>query len=218
VAGIFRIQVPELVQIADDTAVSFELRDGRVYHEGLVFLLPELSRDIEWRSSGTVGLDETLDLRLQAQLPLDMLHDGPLMRSLSQRPLEFKVVGTLSKPKVELFRDGGWLQELIDLAGGEDAEAGAGEPEAIAESVLGIVGDALNELQSLDVQNRPTPLLDRLRQRAAARQEANADQGDAAEPSGEQTPPQAEPKPRPRLFPRLFRRRKPAPDAAAPPE
>ena len=90
---LLKVQVPQTVQIADDTAVVFELREGRVYHEGLVFWLPELSKDIKWQTSGTVGLDDSLDLTVQAQLPLTLLHDGPLAQRLSDRPLKFGVTG-----------------------------------------------------------------------------------------------------------------------------
>jgi hypothetical protein len=158
---ILGVQVPQTLKIAEDTEVQFELRDGRVYHDGLVFLLPELSHDICWRTSGTVGLDETLDLTVQGQLPIT--------QRLSERPFEFHVTGTVDKPKVELSRDRGWLKELIDLTTPEPTlEDGAAEDDdSLPASLLKIVGQALDELGDPE---RPTPLLDRIRERREARE------------------------------------------------
>jgi len=170
-SSLLKVQVPQTVQIADDTEVVFELRDGRVFHEGLVFWLPEISKDIRWQSSGTVGLDESLDLIVQAQLPLTLIHDGPLTQRLSDRPFEFHIVGTLDQPKLELFKDRSWVTELVDVLTSKPAPGGGQDTgqteEALAESILDAVGRAVDELSDPD---RLTPVLDRIRERREERQ------------------------------------------------
>jgi hypothetical protein len=67
----------------------------------MVFVLPQLAPDFEVTSSGTLGLDETLDLQLEVRLPAVPGDDNPLLRLLSQAsttPLVLSVTGTVAKP------------------------------------------------------------------------------------------------------------------------
>lgn len=124
VAGLLRVEMPDTMRIADGTEVRFELRDGRVYHEGLTFLLPQISPDMTWRTKGSVGLlDETLDLNVQAKLPFNLAGDGPLASRLAERPIEFQIGGTLDQPKLELPNDRNWLQEATGALAGDGSSA-----------------------------------------------------------------------------------------------
>jgi hypothetical protein len=219
VSKLLKVDVPQTVEIADATSVAFELRNGRVYHEGLVFWLPELSKDIKWQTSGTVGLDESLDLTVQAQLPMTLVHKGALAQRLAQRPLEFNVTGTLKKPKLELFQDRSWITGLVDALtsnpksesppDSQESSATSAEPEAeatdaetsdpLAESLIEAVGNAMDVFTDPD---RPTPLLDGMKQRREERLEEKAQRRAEENASDE------EQKKKPRLFRGgLFRKR-----------
>lgn len=80
-----------LVSISD-RSIDFRLVDGRVYHQGLEFQVG----DVTVRSRGSVGLDETLSLMLELQVPEKWL--GRRARSLSPGGLvlQVPVSGTLS--------------------------------------------------------------------------------------------------------------------------
>jgi hypothetical protein len=207
ISQVLNIQTPQTLEIADDTEVAFEVREGRVYHEGLAFFLPELSREMVWRTRGAVGLDESLDLTVEAQLPLNLIHDGPLFRQLSENPLLIHVTGDLKHPQLSLDEGGGWIQKLIDAASGglaRDATDDRPEEQVIVDSILGLVDETLrgmrsdNERSRSESEARPLTLLERLRERRRFREEEAAQ---AAEENGD------EPASRLRLFPgRLFRR------------
>ena len=65
VSTILDKDLPTKVRIAEQSNVGFSVRDRRVWHEGLMFMLPELSSDFVIRTSGSVGIDESLDLTVQ---------------------------------------------------------------------------------------------------------------------------------------------------------
>jgi len=92
---------PLVLQIAKDDVVSFNLHDGRVYHENLNFRLAAMQVELVVHSHGSVGLDETLDWFIEFQFPgLDDadLTGHPFMKLLSDKPT-VHVVGTLSQPQ-----------------------------------------------------------------------------------------------------------------------
>jgi hypothetical protein len=94
--------VPLALQIAKDDVVSFNMHDGRVYHENLTFRLLAQPIELLVHSHGSVGLDETLDWFVEFQFPglegAD-LTGHPFMKLLSQKPA-LHITGTLSQPKL----------------------------------------------------------------------------------------------------------------------
>jgi hypothetical protein len=75
---------------AEESEIRFQVRDGRMHHEGLRIGFPEI--DPKWvvRSSGSIGMDETLDLHLELpRLRKDKRDEGPL---------KCHVTGTISQP------------------------------------------------------------------------------------------------------------------------
>ncbi len=74
-----------------DRTVDFRLVDGRVYHQGLEFQIGD------WlvRSRGSVGLDESLSLLLELQIPQQGL--GRKFQTLGITRLEIPVTGALRK-------------------------------------------------------------------------------------------------------------------------
>ena len=116
-------------------------------------------------STGSVGLDETIDLQLEVPIPLTLIRDGPLARRLSQRPLLFHVSGTLERPVLKFRGNKGWLDELVNIL---DADSDSAEPSHVARTILGIVDDVMEP----DSETGKSPLeevLQRIRQRGAER-------------------------------------------------
>jgi hypothetical protein len=114
---MLQVDLPGALRIADDTEVTFHLRDGRVHSEGLTFLLPELSSELVWKTYGSVGLDETLDLTVEAQLPVSLAGENEMLRRFLSKPFELQIKGTLDDPDYQLPEDRQWLLSAAGLIG-----------------------------------------------------------------------------------------------------
>jgi hypothetical protein len=71
----------------------------------MVFLLPELAKEVSITSSGSVHLDESIDLMLQLNVPKIVQTGKPFLAVLSQiasMPIQLRVSGTVSEPKLQL--------------------------------------------------------------------------------------------------------------------
>ena len=85
----------DVVRLVQDAEIRFHAEDGRLHHEGLRIGLPDIDPDLVISSSGSVGLDQTLDLHVE--LPrLD-----PLLRK-EKGPAKCHITGTISNPKVSV--------------------------------------------------------------------------------------------------------------------
>lgn len=85
-----------LVRI-DNSAVAFQMVDGRVYHRGLRFNVG----DAVVESSGSVGVDETLNLVLAVPILDEWVAKEPtLLGRLRGQALRIPIQGTLNKPKI----------------------------------------------------------------------------------------------------------------------
>lgn len=173
VAGLRGREPPGLMTVAETSTVRFQVIDGRVHHQGLTFLLPYAGASFGIDSSGSVGIDETLDLTLALDLPAEWLGDSLLARFVTAEPLELRVRGTVDEPIVGVgsaSRLTSRLQTLLnrsklpandESSADVSAEDGSGD---VTDSVLGIVGDLLEQLP--DAEGRLLPgLQDRLRER-----------------------------------------------------
>jgi len=177
--AVFSIDIPNKLQVADGTDVHFHLNEGRVHHEGLTFLLPEISSDVVFKTSGSVGLDETLDLYVDVPLAATLIRDGPLARVLSQRAVQFHVTGTLNEPNIGFPKDWSLLRNLTvsDLADDGESESSLGA------SAASLLSDLLDAARGEDGQIE-TPLLDRLRElRGGDSQDSEASPEEADTPS-----------------------------------
>lgn len=92
------LPAPNTFRIAKESVTRFHVHQGRIHHDGLTFVLPDLSEDLLIRTSGSVGLDSTLDLRVFVQVPADLVAGRPLLTPFADRPIELRVTGTLSEP------------------------------------------------------------------------------------------------------------------------
>jgi hypothetical protein len=91
-ADLYDRKPSEIVRVVEDARVRFGVRNGRLYHEGMRFAFPDISPDLVVRSSGSVGLDQSLDLLLEV----------PRLLSREASPLEVRITGTVSRPRVEV--------------------------------------------------------------------------------------------------------------------
>lgn len=132
---------PELVRIVDDSWIEFELRDGRIFHEGLVLVLPQVSEDFTLSSSGFVGLDESIDLTVQMRFPESLTSPIPFLRRLTNAPIELQVTGTLKKPRIKF--PGG--RDLLEELAGRLRNPGENDSP---QSLEGAVGNIIQGLTS----------------------------------------------------------------------
>ncbi|CAK9053921.1 Uncharacterized protein SCF082_LOCUS29335 [Durusdinium trenchii] len=113
-----------LLKIEDQT-ISYRLSRGRVHHEEIRFQVG----GITLTSSGSVGLDETVNLVVQIPLPESWLTKSPLLQSLKGEAVPLVITGTLSRPSVDgrVLGDfgkrigakaaGGLLRRILEKAG-----------------------------------------------------------------------------------------------------
>jgi hypothetical protein len=196
-ASLLGTQMPTRVRIADGSLVNFELRDRRVHHDGLAFGLPEISSTLLIQTSGSVGLDKTLDLRVQVPIALDLALSGPLAQRLSGKSINLVVTGTLDDPKVTLPPgETAWQQFTRILSENPDEADGV-----VADDLAGLARELLPGARetAANVAEGLSDTLSRIRERRAERRAAS-DRTDAAseeavvagtpsDPSGDALPP-----------------------------
>jgi hypothetical protein len=83
-----------VVHRTEESEIPFQVRDGRIYHDGQRIGFPEIDPELVISSRGSIGVDETLDLHL----------DLPRLRKdkLDKGPRQFHVTGTISQPKIAI--------------------------------------------------------------------------------------------------------------------
>ena len=105
--------IPNQIQVLKDSSIDFSITNAGIHHSGMVFLLPELAKEMSITSSGSVHLDESIDLMLQLKVPKIVQTGRPLLAMLSQvatMPIQLRVLGTVSEPELQ-------LPEGLDLLG-----------------------------------------------------------------------------------------------------
>ncbi|MCP4944634.1 MAG: hypothetical protein GY924_22000 [Planctomycetaceae bacterium] len=181
------INLPGALTVAENVTVDFSVIDGRVHHSGLALILPQGDRSIEIVSSGSVGLDETLDLTVSIKLPEGLLGKGAVRDALTSQPIQLAVTGTLEAPKLSVSSKQGILQsfgKLLESTGKDSSESNPGE---VGDALSDILGDVLNLAQERKQKKQAaesqaptgtegqepnagrTPLLPRLREKEGGR-------------------------------------------------
>ena len=64
-ADMYGKKPSDVVRIVEDAEVRFQVREGRMHHEGLRIGFPDIAPDLLVSSRGSVGLDHSLDLVLE---------------------------------------------------------------------------------------------------------------------------------------------------------
>jgi hypothetical protein len=77
--------------------VKFDVQDGRVHHERLTLSVG----DVTIRTTGSVGLDETLALAAEVPIPDEWVANRQLLAGLKGTVLKIPVGGTFSQPRVD---------------------------------------------------------------------------------------------------------------------
>ncbi|MEI8379898.1 MAG: hypothetical protein WCJ09_07210 [Planctomycetota bacterium] len=80
-----------------EQAIPFKLAAGRVYHENVTFAIGEG----QIQSSGSVGMDETIDYMLQIAILDDWVKDQKLLANLKGKSIRIPVRGTLTRPQID---------------------------------------------------------------------------------------------------------------------
>ena len=173
------IQGDLAMTVSESTEVSFQVVDGRVHHQGLMFLLPVADSSFELQSSGSVGFDESLDLQLAVGLPGKILGNSMLAKFFTDEPMVIEVTGTVDEPKIGLASNDGWagrLQGVLNTFASKperaDETGTAEQPEATtgreienaAGAVLDVVGGLLEQSGDRDQPLFPN-LRDQIRDR-----------------------------------------------------
>lgn len=137
------------VRASEETYVDFRVENGRVHHKGLTLLVPELARDLTIQTSGWVDLDENIDIQILVNVSGLASSRIEILSSLMQAPLEVRMTGTLSHPRISLPGGKNMLEQLKgrfgELTGAGDPSrggSGANLTGAITDLVGGLVGDS----------------------------------------------------------------------------
>jgi len=162
--------LPDQIQILHDSTVQFSVSKDGIAHEGLVFLLPQLAQDLTITSSGIVRLDETLDLLLTLNVPKIVPAGRPLLVLLSQlsaAPMQLRVVGTVSEPKLQLPEGMNLLGDLTKrIAPAQYTEEAPSLPSAVIDLMQNagsqdreqvkqdLPGSILNLIRAVDEQTK----------------------------------------------------------------
>ncbi len=80
-----------------ESVVPFRMVQGRVYHQGLELIFPDLTI----RTYGSVGLDQTLAVMAEMPVPPKWLGNNVLGSALRNQTIRLPIGGTLSKPKID---------------------------------------------------------------------------------------------------------------------
>lgn len=134
--------LPDHVDVARDCRVDFVITEQGIDHDGMVFLLPEVAKDVQVRSSGMIGLDEHLDLTLSVSLPKVVAAGGPVLSLLSRlaaQPLKVAVKGTVASPELKLPENADFLSEVAQRVAPAQFES---EPPPLSQAVSELIRDA----------------------------------------------------------------------------
>jgi len=94
----------------DERAVDFQLVNGRVYHRRQNFQIGEIAV----ATSGSVGLDQTLDLLVEVKIPDDLKTNRPLLENLQGETVKFRVGGTLGEARIVGTPIADFARQLLD--------------------------------------------------------------------------------------------------------
>jgi hypothetical protein len=135
-------EVPESIRLAENAELKFSFASGRVSHSGMVLLLPDDIPGLSIRTSGSVGMDESLDLAVELTIPLGLFNKTQLAVQLASTPLETRVTGTIDRPRLRIPDDQEWLSLIHkQLAPPDVAQA----DKELADKVLSLLADLNDE-------------------------------------------------------------------------
>jgi hypothetical protein len=85
-------------RLRQESTVVFRMSHGRVEHQGLELIFPEFTV----RTSGSVGLDQTLNLVAEMPVPPKWLENRPVLsQTFRDQTIRVPITGTLGKPQLD---------------------------------------------------------------------------------------------------------------------
>jgi len=106
-SDLYNKQPADVVRIVEDNKIHVQIRQGRVHHDQLVLGFPEISADLKIQTSGSLGLDGSLDLRLTMSEVL--VAEEPAQVD-PKATVHFHVTGTVNEPVVTRLPEDGKSQ------------------------------------------------------------------------------------------------------------
>ena len=97
-----------------EQSVDFKLADGRMHHQTITFQI----KDVTLKTSGSVGMDETLNLIAEFGIPDEWLGNTKLLAGLKGKSIRIPIGGTLARP----HPDSRVIGELTKQLGGSALE------------------------------------------------------------------------------------------------
>jgi len=98
-ADMYGKKPSEVVRIVEEAEVRFEVKEGRIHHEGLRIGFPDIAPALMVSSRGSVGLDHSLDIELV--VPRIALPGKPAaVDPKATAPVQLRITGTIEKPIV----------------------------------------------------------------------------------------------------------------------
>ncbi len=84
-------------RISQESVITFRMADGRVYHDGMELVFPDLTI----RTQGWVAFDDTLSLTAEMSVPPKWLAGNPAAETLRSQTIRLPVGGTLKRPLID---------------------------------------------------------------------------------------------------------------------
>lgn len=77
--------------------IPFKLEQGRVYHEGMTFMV----KNVSVKTRGSVGTDETIQLVAEIAIRDEWLGDNKIFAGLKGQSVQIPINGTLTRPQLD---------------------------------------------------------------------------------------------------------------------
>jgi hypothetical protein len=174
-------ELPDHVAVIKDSTVDFVITKEGISHEGMVFLLPQVAKELRITSSGMIRLDESLDLRLTVAMPKVVSAGSPMMMLVSQltaEPLQLQVEGTVTEPKLQLPSGMDLLSTLSQRVAPAQYQE---EAPAVPSAVLDLLQNVSSADKSQAQQNLPGSILNLIRAIDKSGKEKSQDRSKRAE-------------------------------------
>ncbi len=116
--------------------VPFRLEQGRMYHEGMTFMVSNVSV----KTSGSVGLDNTLNLIAEIAIKDEWLGNNKAVAGLKGKSIQIPITGTTSRPQI----DPSVFTSLLQQLGGSAIEGLL--QDKVGDGLNGVINDGLDKL------------------------------------------------------------------------
>lgn len=114
-ANLMGIQnVPDEWKLAQDADIHFEVAHGKVRHKSATMLLPDISENFALQTSGSVTIEEEVDMLATIKLPSGLLGESQFAKKVAATPIRVLVFGTIGETKIGLPGNPKWIFDLND--------------------------------------------------------------------------------------------------------